>query len=129
MASATKNLTKGSDMTVATTSHATTETEALLLSLPKSASIRINQYAKDLEFFATAYVNDDVLNDHCSGKGPTLAAAIDNLMHALDLAKTNGPVLKSAREVKSAVVKLIAEHKAAPASFRAAIDGLRVEGY
>ena len=113
-------------MTVATTTHAHTETEALLMSLPKGAMIYINQYATRLEFKATAYPDGDCMNDACRGKGPTLAAAIDEMMRNLDLAKNAGPVLKTAREVKAAVVNLIAEHKAAPASFRAAVDDLRV---
>lgn len=116
--------------TIVTPTH--TETEALLLALPKSWSLRVNQYKRmgcDHQFEAWGYPDDDCVKKLLKGHGDTLAEAIADLMHNLDLEKDQGPELRTAYEVKAAVVKLIGEHKAAPASFRAAVDGLRVRNY
>ena len=110
--------------TIATPTY--TETEALLLALPASINLSRDWISKKTTFRVSAYPGDDLMRDRVNGDGETLAEAIADLMHNLDLAKDQGPELRTAREVKEAVVKLIGEHKAAPASFRAAVDGLRV---
>jgi hypothetical protein len=106
-----------------------TETEALLLNLPQGTSISTpSAYFKRAGFQAFCTWPHDALTggESCLGQGETLAAAIDEMMNQLDLAKAKQAVLKTPAAVKRAVIDLIAEHKAAPASFRAAVDDLRV---
>jgi len=111
------------------TTPAYTETETLLLAMPASTNLSRDWISKKSTFQVSAYPGDDVMRDRVFGNGATLAEAIADMMHNLDLAKDQGPELRTAREVKDAVLKLIGEHKAAPASFRAAVDGLRVRSY
>ena len=63
----------------------------------------------------------------CDGKGDTLEDAVADLHIKLAAAKTAAPVLKTAAECKEAVLNLIREHDAAPASFRDAVDALPVK--
>jgi len=73
--------------------------------------------------------NGDVVRDQaCYGVGDTLDAAIADMMTAIEKAKYVTPILKTAAEVKEAVLNLIREHDAAPASFRDAVDALPVKG-
>jgi hypothetical protein len=110
-------------MTVATTSHATTEAEALLKSLPKGASFSTSGSG----FSANCYEPDDVVcGTFCMGRGDTLEQAIAGMLLKVEEAKRHGKLLRTPKEVKEAVIGLIREHDAAPASFRAAIDDLRV---
>lgn len=107
-----------------------TETEALLLALPPYSGFRTGDTSNpDKRFCVNIYPNGDVGKDPVYGRGPTLAAALADCLHNVDLMKNQGPELRTAREVKEAVIKLIGEHKAAPASFRAAVDGLRVRSF
>lgn len=64
----------------------------------------------------------------CAGKGESLDEAIADLRVKLEAAKNAAPVLKTAAECKEAVLNLIREHAAAPASFRDAVDALPVKG-
>ncbi|MET0364876.1 MAG: hypothetical protein ABW169_09485 [Sphingobium sp.] len=64
----------------------------------------------------------------CDGKGDTLDEAMADLRVKLDAAKSAAPILKTAAECKEAVLNLIREHDAAPASFRDAVDALPVKG-
>jgi len=50
------------------------------------------------------------------------------MLAAVEKAKLEKPVLRTATEVKEAVLNLIREHDAAPASFRDAVDALPVKG-
>lgn len=106
-----------------------TETEALLLALPGWSGFHVNPNDPAKRFVASIYPNGDVGKDPCYGRGPTLAAALEEAMHNVNLVKNQSPELRTARDVKEAVIKLIGEHKAAPASFRAAVDSLRVRSY
>jgi len=72
--------------------------------------------------------NGDILRDtRCDGKGETLAEAVAEMWASVEKAKTARSVLKTAAEVKNAVLDLIREHDAAPASFRDAVDALPVK--
>lgn len=72
--------------------------------------------------------NGDILRDtRCDGKGDTLEAAVADMWAAVEKAKNARPVLKTAAECKEAVLDLIREHDAAPASFRDAVDALPVK--
>lgn len=64
----------------------------------------------------------------CDGRGDTLELAVAELREKLEAAKNSAPVLKTAAECKEAVLNLIREHDAAPASFRDAVDALPVKG-
>ncbi|WDA37835.1 hypothetical protein [Sphingobium sp. YC-XJ3] len=78
---------------------------------------------------ANAYWPNDLLKGaRCEGRGETLEEAIADLRVKLDAAKNAAPVLKTAAECKEAVLNLIREHDAAPASFRDAVDALPVKG-
>ena len=79
---------------------------------------------------ATCYwPNGDVLRDiGCHGIGETLEAAIADMWAKVEKAKLEQKVLKTAAECKDAVLNLIREHDAAPASFRDAVDALPVKG-
>lgn len=71
----------------------------------------------------------DVVRDvGCHGSGETLEAAIANMFVEVEKAKSATSVLKTAAECKEAVLNLIREHDAAPASFRDAVDALPVKG-
>ncbi|SCW56560.1 hypothetical protein SAMN02927924_01401 [Sphingobium faniae] len=71
----------------------------------------------------------DVVRDiSCHGNGDTLEAAIADMFVQVEKAKEQQKVLKTAAEVKNAVIALIKEHDAAPASFRDAVDALPVKG-
>lgn len=72
--------------------------------------------------------NGDVVKDiGCYGNGETLQAAIADMFVKIDKAKEQVKVLKTAAECKEAVLNLIREHDAAPASFRDAVDALQVK--
>lgn len=79
---------------------------------------------------ATCYwPNGDVVKDiGCYGSGETLEAAVADLLVKIEAAKAQQKVLKTAAECKEAVLNLIREHDAAPASFRDAVDALPVKG-
>lgn len=79
---------------------------------------------------ATCYwPKGDVVRDtSCHGSGETLEAAIADMFVKIDAVKNAAPVLKTAAECKEAVLNLIREHDAAPASFRDAVDALPVKG-
>ncbi|MBB4642336.1 hypothetical protein [Rhizorhapis suberifaciens] len=71
----------------------------------------------------------DVIRDTgCHGRGYTLEAAIADMWAKVEKAKEQQKVLKTAAECKEAVLNLIREHDAAPASFRDAVDALPVKG-
>jgi hypothetical protein len=69
----------------------------------------------------------DVLRDKaCHGFGATFDEAQAQMMAEIKKAKLAKKTLKTAAECKEAVLNLIREHDAAPASFRDAVDELRV---
>lgn len=104
-----------------------TETEALLLNLPRGTGISARSIYAGHSFSAHCrFPDDDINGEFCHGSGNTIADAIDDMMRKFDLAKSKGKILTTPAAVKAAVVELMAEHKAAPASFRAAVDDLRV---
>lgn len=71
----------------------------------------------------------DVVRDiGCHGNGDTLADAITDMLAKVEKAKDQAKVLTTAAECKEAVLNLIREHDAAPASFRDAVDALPVKG-
>ena len=78
---------------------------------------------------ATCYwPKGDVIRDTgCHGTGETLEAAIADMFVKIEKAKEQQKVLKTAAECKEAVLNLIREHDAAPASFRDAVDALPVK--
>jgi len=78
---------------------------------------------------ATCYwPKGDVVKDiGCYGAGETLEAAIADMLAKVEKAKEQAVVLKTAAECKAAVLDLIREHDAAPASFRDAVDALPVK--
>lgn len=86
-----------------------------------------NQWGK--QWSARCYwPHGDILNGAaCGGRGETLEDAIVDLRVKLDAAKNAAPVLNTAAECKEAVLNLIREHNAAPASFRDAVDALPVK--
>lgn len=101
--------------------------EAVLLAGPKDMTIgRRGRYANG--YMATCYwPNGDVVRDvGCHGYGDTLAEAIADMNAKIEEAKAKGKPLKTAAECKEAVINLIREHEAAPASFRDAVDALPV---
>lgn len=72
--------------------------------------------------------NGDILKDtNCMGNGDTLEAAVTDMWVKVEKVKAAGKVLKTAAECKKAVIALIREHDAAPASFRDAVDALPVK--
>ena len=100
-----------------------TEMETLLLSLPNQARL----YRDGDLFWAGCYEPNDILNGaRCYGSGSTLVQAIATMLLKVEEAKLAGPILKTAKEVKAAVVALIEDHKAQPTAFRQAVDDLRV---
>lgn len=71
----------------------------------------------------------DVVRDiSCHGAGDTLESAIADMFVKIEKAKEQQKVIKTAAECKAAVLDLIREHDAAPASFRDAVDALPVKG-
>ena len=75
------------------------------------------------------YPNGDCSRDKfCHGSAPTLAEAVEKMLEQVEKAKLEKPVLRTASAVKEAVLDLIREHDAAPASFRDAVDALPVKG-
>ncbi|MFS0736965.1 hypothetical protein ABC347_07935 [Sphingomonas sp. 1P06PA] len=70
---------------------------------------------------------DVVRGKFCHGQSVDLAEAIAQLRAELDKAKLAAKKLKTAAECKEAVLDLIREHDAAPASFRDAVDQLQVQ--
>jgi len=80
-------------------------------------------------FSATVYwPSGDVLRDKlCHGLAGSIAEAIDRMEAEIVKAEAAGKKLKTAAECKAAVIDLIREHEAAPASFRDAVDALPVE--
>ena len=80
-------------------------------------------------FSAHTYEPADVVRGTCCyGEGPTIAAAWADMFAKVEEVKAKGKVLATAAECKAAVVALINEHEAAPASFRDAVDALQVKG-
>lgn len=79
-------------------------------------------------YLASCYwPNNDVVRDaRCHGHGATLAAAIADMEQKVEEAKAAIKPLNTAAECKDAVIALIREHDAAPASFRDAVDALPV---
>lgn len=76
---------------------------------------------------ATYWPNGDVVRDRgCHGHGATVEQAIAAMLAKVEIAKSEVPKLKTAAECKAAVIDLIREHDAAPASFRDAVDALPV---
>lgn len=71
---------------------------------------------------------DIIKGTACDARGDTLELAVAELRAKLEAAKNSAPVLKTAAEVKDAVIALIKEHDAAPAAFRDAVDSLPVKG-
>lgn len=72
--------------------------------------------------------NGDVIRDaHCYGSGVTLGEAIAKMEEKIEEVKNRRRPLRTASECKAAVIDLIREHEAAPASFRDAVDALPVE--
>lgn len=100
-------------------------TEALLWVLPKDASIG-RRVATG--FFASCYwPEDDVIRGkQCFGTGRTLAGAVSAMLVLREKAQRDRKKLRTAAECKTAVLNLIREHDAAPASFRDAVDELDV---
>lgn len=75
----------------------------------------------------TYWPNGDAGRDQfCYGSGSTIDAAIAGMLEKVELAKLAKRKLKTAAECKDAVLALIREHDAAPASFRDAVDELPV---
>lgn len=69
----------------------------------------------------------DILKDtHCCGHGGTVAEAMEKMAAKVEQAKAEVKKLKTAAECKAAVIDLIRQHDAAPASFRDAVDALPV---
>jgi len=70
---------------------------------------------------------DTVRDKLCYGGGASIAEAIERMEAEIVKAEAAGKKLKTAAECKAAVIDLIREHEAAPASFRDAVDALPVE--
>lgn len=99
-----------------------TQTETLLIGLPAGTTIG----AIDGRFKANCYEPNDVIRGvQCFGSAPTLAEAIADMLAEREKALTAAPVLRTAAECKAHVQALIREHKAAPPSFRDAVDEIR----
>lgn len=81
-------------------------------------------------FIASVYwpSGDVLLDKFCCGHGATLSKAIADMDGKIEKAKLEGKKLTTAAECKAAVLDLIREHDAAPASFRDAVDALPVKG-
>lgn len=62
----------------------------------------------------------------CMGSGPTIEVALSKLAEKWATAEAAGKKLRTAAECKAAVIDLIREHDAAPASFRDAVDALPI---
>jgi len=76
---------------------------------------------------STYWPNGDVIRDkHCFGRGATIDEAVETMLAEMEKAKLAKKKLKTAAECKDAVLALIREHDAAPASFRDAVDDLPV---
>lgn len=84
---------------------------------------------RDPRWVASCYwPNGDVVRDHgCHGLGDTAESAIADMWAKVEKAKLESTVLKTAAECKAAVIALIQQHEAAPASFRDAVDALPVK--
>jgi len=80
-------------------------------------------------FSASSYYpkGDCARDKFCHGADSTLAGAVEKMLAKVEQAKLEKPVLKTAAECKEAVLNLIREHNAAPASFRDAVDALPVK--
>jgi len=103
-----------------------TETDALLRANP-DITVGFSARWGSNEFQASGYwPNDVVRGQHYMGKGATIESAIADVLLKIEAAKNAAPVLKTAAECKDAVIALIREHDAAPASFRDAVDALPV---
>ena len=75
------------------------------------------------------YPNGDCLRDKfCYGSAATLSEAVERMLTEVEQAKDYIRPLATAAECKEAVLNLIREHDAAPASFRDAVDALPVKG-
>lgn len=80
-------------------------------------------------FVATVYwPNGDVVRGKlCCGCASTLAKAVEEMEADIAKAEAAGLQLATAAECKAAVLDLIREHDAAPASFRDAVYALPVK--
>lgn len=73
------------------------------------------------------YPNGDISRDHfCHGIASTVRKAVELMQIKRDEASREVKKLRTASECKEAVLDLIREHEAAPASFRDAVDALPV---
>lgn len=108
-----------------TMTHVEAAEKALISTNFKYVSFSLNRG----RFIASCYwPNGDLLRDkHCCGQGETLDAAVQSLLEKVEIAKTEVVKLKTAAQCKAAVIELIREHDAAPASFRDAVDALPVK--
>lgn len=106
-----------------------THTEAAEAFLSTRPGIRFGiDFLTNGSFGACCYwPTGDILRDTlCFGRGATLAEAIADMEQKVEEAKVKRKTLKTAAECKDAVIALIREHDAAPASFRDAVDALPV---
>jgi hypothetical protein len=80
------------------------------------------------QYSASSYwPNGDVGRDqYCGGHAGTLEAAVAKMLEKRAEAEAAGKLLRTAAECKAAVIGLMREHDAAPASFRDAVDALPV---
>ncbi|MCB4860755.1 hypothetical protein K7W03_14260 [Sphingobium sp. PNB] len=115
-------------MNIETVSKAQIAQEFLADTLPAKMGLSIRV---DGAYFSAScyYPNGDCSRDKfCHGHAATVAEAVDIMLAKIDAVKNAAPVLKTAAECKEAVLNLIREHDAAPASFRDAVDALPVKG-
>lgn len=115
-------------MNIETVSKAQIAQEFLAETLPVKMGLSIRV---DGSYFSAScyYPNGDCSRDKfCHGNAATVAEAVEIMLAAVEKAKLEKPVLRTATEVKEAVLNLIREHDAAPASFRDAVDALPVKG-
>jgi hypothetical protein len=98
--------------------------EEMLISLP-GYMVAVGAYNGG--FRVSGYAGDDMLCDkHIWVSGGSVDEAVANYRVAHVEALKEKSVLKTPAAVKEAVIDLIREHDAAPASFRDAVDALRV---
>lgn len=115
-------------MQIETVSKAQVAQEFLADTLPAKMGLSIRV---DGAYFSAScyYPNGDCSRDKfCHGHAATVAEAVDIMLAKVEKAKLEKPVLRTASAVKEAVLNLIREHDAAPASFRDAVDALPVKG-
>lgn len=115
-------------MKIETVSKAQIAQEFIAETLPAKMGLSIRV---DGAYFSAScyYPNGDCSRDKfCHGSAGTVAEAVEKMLAAVEQAKLEKPVLRTATAVKEAVLDLIREHDAAPASFRDAVDALPVKG-